>query len=366
MIQEVLKRSPLIEAQIELGASVGDFLGCEAALSFGDPVEEQKRVRESVGLFDLSCHGVMRVGGSEGAQFLQGLVTNDVKALPDGKGLRAAFLTGHGKVRAFCRILRAGDEYLIINDPQTHEKIWKYVFPFSYAGDFKVEDASDSFRTLSVQGPLSPLVLKEVCFEPVPALEEHDWVETVIAGHHVLVVGASHTGEPGFDILIPASGLRDVWDFILLKGAFHCIKPVGCRALDSLRIEAGIPLWGIDIDESNMMLESALADAVSFTKGCFTGQEAVAMATYRGHVSKKLSGLVLTGDTLPARGDIVSKEGKEVGHITSVTRSTTLEKVIALALIKYGFFDPGTSLDVQSHNQMIPAQVVELPFYKRN
>ena len=155
------------------------------------------------------------------------------------------------------------------------------------------------YRTLSIQGPQALLVMKEISFEPVPALEEHEWTETIIAGHHVLVVRASHTGEQGFDILVPEAGLQDVWDFILLKGAFHEIAPVGLRALDSLRIEAGIPVYGIDADDTNMMLELGLTDAVSFTKGCYTGQEAVAMATYRGHVSKKLSGLLIADETLP-------------------------------------------------------------------
>jgi folate-binding protein YgfZ len=175
---------------------------------------------------------------------------------------------------------------------------------------------------------------------------------------------ANHTGEAGFDILVPDAGLKDVWDFALLKGAFHSIIPVGLRALESLRIEAGIPVYGVDVDDSNMMLELGLSDAVSFTKGCYTGQEAVAMATYRGHVSKRLSGLVLPDETLPEPGDKVIKDGKEVGQITSVLKSPSLGLMIALAYIKYGFFDPETDLEVQHKDGGLKAAVVELPFYK--
>jgi folate-binding protein YgfZ len=330
---QIKKRTPLYDSLLGLGAIFGERFGWEMALSFGNIVEEQRRVRKQAGLIDLSYHGVIKVGGKEGTSFLHNLVTNDVKSLSRGQGVRAAFLTGHGKIRALGRILCLGEEYLIINDPQTHEKIWKYVFPFSYAGDFKVEDKTDSYRLISVQGAKSAQVMKEVCFEPVPNLIDHGWTETVIAGHSVIVVGARHTGDAGFDVIIPLDGLKDVWEFILLKGSFHLITPVGLDALDALRIEAGIPIWGIDIDESNMMLESGLTDAVSFTKGCYTGQEAVAMATYRGHVSKKISGIEIEGENIPQPGDKVTKDGKEIGHITSAIRSVSINKVIALALI---------------------------------
>lgn len=360
---QVLK-TPLYESEKELGARFGDSYGWEMAQFYSNQLEEHRQVRGAVGLIDLSYYGAIKVGGKEAVQFLNGLVTNDVKSLSKGEGMRAAFLTGHGKVRALCRVLGLEDEYLIINDPQTHDKVFKYIFPFSYAGDFKVEDVSDKYRTLSVQGPKSGLVMKEICFEPVPSLEESAWAGNTIAGQQVLVSRASHTGEIGFDILVPASGLKDVWDFILLKGSFHSIAPVGMQALESLRIEAGIPVYGIDADENNMMLELGIADAVSFTKGCYTGQEAVAMATYRGHVSKRLSGLAVAGGVVPERGDKVLKDAKEIGHITSSLKSETLGGVIALGYIKYGFFDSGNEVEVETKGERLPAKVVELPFYK--
>ena len=365
-VQGMTKRTPLYDAQQGLGASFAQFRGWEMAESYTGPVEEHRLVRTAVGLIDLSYLGVIKVWGKEGAQFLHGLVTNDIKGLEKGKGSRSAFLTGKGKVMALCRVLGMGDEYLIINDPQTHEKVFKYVFPFSYAGDFRVEDLSANFRTLSIQGPQSLLVMKEISFEPVPALEEHDWTETIVAGHHVLAARSSHTGELGFDILVPESGLRDVWDFILLKGAFHKIAPVGLSALDSLRIEAGIPVYGIDADDSNMMLELGLTDAVSFTKGCYTGQEAVAMATYRGHVSKKLSGLVISGETRPDPGAKIIKDDKEVGQITSALKSPSLGSLIALGYVKYGAFEPGTKLKMEHKEEWLSAEIVELPFVKPN
>lgn len=362
--EKLVSRSPLYDSHKEMGAQFEQFFGWEMPAFYTDPQDEHRVVRDGVGLLDLSFHGAIKIGGKEGPQFLHGLVTNDVKGLGMGKGMRAAFLTGHGKVKALCRIFGLGEEYLIVNDPQTHESIYKYVFPFSYAGDFKADDVSDQYRLLSVQGPRSLLVMKEVCFEPVPALADLDWIETIIAGQHVRVARSSRTGEQGYDIFVAQSGLKDVWDFILLKGSFHAIAPVGLRAYDSLRIEAGEPVYGVDVDDTNMMLETGLADAVSFTKGCYTGQEAVAMATYRGHVSKRLSGLAVEGDKVPSRGDKLSKDGKDIGYVTSAIRAVTAEGIIALAYVKYGFFDPGNTVEIASQGQMLHAKVVELPFYR--
>ena len=359
-------RTSLHAAQEALGAKFDIFYGWEMTSSYVDPVEEHRHVRDGVGLIDLSSYGCILVGGKESLQFLNGLVTNDMKSLAAGRGMRAAFLTGHGKVRALCRILALGEQYLIINDPQTHKKVLDYIFPFTYAGDFKAEDASARYRLLSVQGPRSLAVMKEVCFEPIPDMGEHSFIETVVGGQPVLIVRASHTGETGYDLLVPEDGLCDVWDFLLMKGEFHGIRPFGFAALDALRIEAGIPVYGVDIDESNMMLETGLTDAVSYQKGCYTGQEAVAMATYRGHVSKRLSGLIVSGNTVPTHGDKVvwPETGKDIGYVTSALASQTTGSTIAMGYVKYGFFDLGTALAVRSADRTAPVTVTELPFHR--
>lgn len=359
------KRTPLLEVQRDLGAEFKVVDGWSMSAAYGDPVAECRKVREAVGLVDLSHGGAIRVGGSEAEQFLNGLVTNEVRSLGKGKGIRAAFLDGHGKVKALCRILGLGEEYLILNDPQTHERVYNNLFPLSYAGDFKVQEASDVYRILSVQGPKASQVMKEVCFEPVPRLGPHEWMETTICGQRVIVLSASHTGELGYDILVATDGLRDVWDFILLKGAFHSLGAIGLKALDCLRIEAGIPAYGVDVDETNMVLETGISDAVSLNKGCYAGQEAVAMATYRGHVSKKLSGLVVAGQAIPSRGDRIHREGKDVGYVTSAIRSPTLGKVISLGYIKYGFDQPGSVAEIGNGDQVLTSHLVGLPFVEQ-
>ncbi|MBI3651351.1 MAG: aminomethyl transferase family protein [Acidobacteria bacterium] len=358
-MEELSKRTALFEVEKELGAEFADFFGWQMPLNFTDPNQEALQVRENVGICDLTFAGALRITGSEATAFLQGLVSNDVKALRQGKEMRAAFLTGHGKVRAFCIILGLENGYLIVNDPQTHEKVLQYVFPFSYAGDFQVEDVSEQFQLLTLQGKNSLLVLKEASFEPVPQLNEFDWVETLMAGTKVWVMKHSRTGEQGYDLLVQQSALADVWDFLLLKGKYHQLLPYGLMAQNILRLEAALPVYGIDIDESNMLLESGLENVVSMTKGCYTGQEAVAMATYRGHVSKKLSLLAFPENRSIKPGAKVFSKGKEVGTITSVAYSATFKKLLALSCIKYGFFESGTSVEVESEPQMLLGEIVK-------
>src|ERR1044072_1463403 len=356
------RKSSIIQTHLDLGASLKIYFGWQMPSSYFEVGKEVWSVRNHLGLIDLSFLGVIKIGGKEGAQFLQGLVSNDVKILKNGQGHRAAFLTGHGKIKAFCVILSLGDEYLIINDPQTHDKIYNYIFPFSYAGDFQVEDVSQNYQALSLQGPDALMLLKECCFEPIPELPEYNWITTMIAGQEVIVMSKTHTGEIGFDLLIPEKSLKDVWDFLLLKGEFYSAIPVGLEALEVLRVEAGIPLYGVDVDESNMMLEAGLDDAVSYYKGGYTGQEAIAMGTYRGHVSKKLSGLIFDSDAEISQGDKIVKDGKNLGVISSTIKSETLKRKIALACIKYGFFTPGEKVEIITAIKLVKGEVVQLPF----
>lgn len=360
------RKGLLCDIHLASGATMGEWYGWEMPSHYAHADEEHDVVRSRVGIIDLSSHGAITVGGSEGEKFLQGLVTNDVKVLGVGEIIDAAFLTGHGKVRALCRILRREDGFMIINDPQSHDKIFKYVFPFSYAGDFQVADVSDEYRMLSLQGPASIALLKEVSFEPVPDLNVNKSFQTTIAGYHCTLTGSNRTGETGIDLLVQSKALKDVWEFLMLKGEFHGVRPFGQAALDSLRIEAGKLVYGIDVDETNMMLETGLKDSVSFTKGCYTGQEAVAMATYRGHVSKQIAGLRIEEGDLPRHGDKILVDDKEVGSITSSTASKTIGGVISLGYVKYGFNEIGKHATIVGADATSRATIVALPFYDRS
>jgi folate-binding protein YgfZ len=177
----------------------------------------------------------------------------------------------------------------------------------------------------------------------------------------VTVIHASHTGEDGFDLSVDADHASSLWTALRQAGA----QPVGYDALEILRIEAGMPRYGSDMDDTNVVTETNLDEAVSYTKGCYVGQEIIARIKYRGHVAKKLSGLIFDGAIAVEAGAVVnSVEGKEIGRITSVTNSPRLKRTIALAYLKYDYIAPGTPVKVLANHQELPGEVVELPFVR--
>jgi folate-binding protein YgfZ len=186
------------------------------------------------------------------------------------------------------------------------------------------------------------------------------WPRSVITSNST-VVRATHTGEDGFDLVVNASDAIGLWDALHAAGA----RPVGYDALDMLRIEAGIPRYGIDMDETNVVTEAALDDAVSYTKGCYVGQEIIARIKYRGHVAKKLTGITFAQEVkVEAGAAIKSMDDKEIGRLTSSIYSPHLGQTIALGFVKYDYLNPDTDVRIIAGDEQLPARVTALPFVK--
>jgi folate-binding protein YgfZ len=177
----------------------------------------------------------------------------------------------------------------------------------------------------------------------------------------VKVIRASHAAADGFDLIVNSDQTGDLWAALQAAGA----RPVGYKALETLRIEAGLPRYGVDMDETNIVTETGLDDAVSYTKGCYVGQEIIARIKYRGHVAKKLSGLLFAAEVKVAVGaTIKSRDGKDIGRTTSVANSPRLGRTIALGYLKYDYLAAGSVVKVVDGDEEIPAEVTELPFVR--
>jgi len=271
-------------------------------------------------------HGLIEVRGKEAVQFLDGMVTNDMKTLEDGRQMMAAFPNAQGRLLAVVRILRNGDEYLIETEDATREKLYQNLFRFTFAGDFFVEDASGQLAYFEIFGPVEDVYHPEVgsMFTRAYAFE---------ARH-----GASY--------FIPVDQVEKFRGFLF--GENGCAQ-IDDELYETLRIEAGIPKFGIDMDETTIVPELGLEGMISYTKGCYVGQEIIARIHFRGHVAKQLTGLVLSEPPAVAGGltpgsELLSKDGKPAGRITSNTFSPKLEKTIALAYVRYEFLAAGTEL----------------------
>jgi folate-binding protein YgfZ len=316
---------------------------------------EYKAVRGSngAGLLEFPLCGLIEVSGTEAAQFLNGLITNDVKKMENYSWMLAAFANAQGRLLALARVLRIEDKFLFDVDAANYAKILQNLTRFTFAGDFRINDLTNNLRLVAING--------ERAFEIVNRqLEVPNAPDKIAASEFqnktVFVIRDSQTAAKGFDLFAPKAIYDAVKNYLLDGGAIEISEDVR----EVLRVEAGTPKYGTDVDETTVVLETGQDRAVSFTKGCYIGQEIIARIYFRGHVAKRLSGLVLSAEAAPG-DELKSSEGKNAGRITSVVFSPALQKFVALALVRWEFLAEGTKLNV---GENITGQIVELPFVK--
>lgn len=312
----------------------------EATAIDKDLMAEYAAVRDGgVGLIDLSARGRISVSGSEAVMFLNGLITNDLKTLDENRWMPAAFPNVQGRLLAAVRVVRRTQDFLLDTDAVTREKVLKLIERFTLAGDFKVADVTEATALISVQGRRAA-----------------DLVENM-SRDEITVLPATHTAEQGFDLIVSAERKAGLWQMLVDKGA----TPVSERVEEILRIEAGIARYGRDMDETNVVTETNLDDAVSYTKGCYLGQEIIVRIKHRGHVAKKLTGLLFEINQIIAPGAAIkSTDGKEVGRVTSTTFSPKLQTTVGLGYVRYEYLTPGTQVVVDA----LKATTSELPLIR--
>ncbi len=353
-------RSPLADYHVSQGTSLGEYHGAVVPTRFSNAREEHAAVRQAAGLFDFSHRSKFVMTGEHRVRFLQGMVTNDVKSLTPGHGTYATMLNAQGHILADLRIYCAEDRFLIDTDADLREKATQSLQRYIIADRVALE-ALPVF-TLAFQGPRARPLLEKTLHIDLPALEEFDHFSSNYAGFPVRIVRASSTGEEGYEVWVGEKGLAGVWGAACGQAPTYDMLPCGTEALESLRIEAGIPRYGAELAEDTLLLEAGLLNAVSFTKGCYLGQEIVERARSRGHVNWKLVGLTVDAAQPPAPGEKLTAAEKQIGEITSACASPTLGKTIALAYVRREVAEPGTRLVLASG---VSAEVSALPFYRR-
>jgi folate-binding protein YgfZ len=356
-------KSPLDELHGKLHALPVERDGWLVPASYGDVQAEYQAVRDeqSAGLIDLSSRTRIEVSGAEAVQFLNGLVTNDVKALASDTWMKAAFPTPQGRLIASCRVLRRGDSFLFDTEAVSHSILFKTLARFTLAGDFRVTDRTHESAQLSLQGAGAGRLLGQLLGPQASGLERGRVLTIEWKGASLSVIRATHTAEDGFDLFVEGGEAAALWEELMAAGA----RPVGFDALEILRIEAGVPRYGPDMDETNIVTEAGLDDAVSYTKGCYTGQEIIARIHWRGHVAKRLSGLSFEDGKEVERGaKLLATDGREIGRVTSSTLSPRLGRTLALAYLKYDYLAPGTPTRVVTNESEREATVTELPFVR--
>jgi len=328
-----------------------------------NPSTEYSAIRDGgAGVIDLSSRGRLLISGSEAVMFLNGLITNDMKTLAVNSWMPAVFPNVQGRLIAAVRILHRDVGFLIDTEGVSSATVAKLLERFTLAGDFRVKDLTIEMAMFSVQGRNAAEIIRQTLGETAATVTR----EQVAAAHlengsEVTIIRATHTGEDGFDLFVNANEGQTLLELLTRAGA----QTFGVETAETLRIEAGIARFGVDMDETKIVSETNLDDAVSFTKGCYVGQEIIARIKYRGHVAKKLTGVLLEGAAAIDTGaKILSADEKEVGSITSSTTSPRLKQTIALAYVKYDYLEPGTKLKVIAGEEPVAGEIADLPFIR--
>jgi len=357
---------PLHEYHREHGAQFRKVRDADVVAHYGDMRGEYDALRKSVGILDLSSRGRLCLVGEDRQRFLNGQVTNDVAALRPGQGCYAALITAKGKMLSDLNVYVMQGEILLDFEPGIAANVTQRLEKFIIADDVQVIDAVPSYGLLSVQGPTSSAVLKRTF--PDVDLPIH-WMHFIALNDPALgemyIMQRPRTAAASFDIFVPVAGLQSTWEKLIQASQAIGGCACGWEALEMLRIEAGIPRYGADMDETNLPPEAGLeASAISYKKGCYIGQEVIARIRTYGQVAKTLRGLKLSGDlaSLPQKGDRLFAADKEVGYLTSAIHSPALGKNIALGYVRRESNQIGAELRLQTATGEGTATIVELPF----
>ena len=320
--------------------------------------------RRRAAVVDRSARGRLVVSGKDRASYLQGLLTNDVVALKAGQGCYAAYLTAQGRMIADLFVYELGDVILLTLSGDVKDVVLAKLDQFIFSEDVQLGDVTDTFAHIAVVGPDAAqavaTALGGVTTESLRALVEHANLRTAWAGVAAIVARVTDTGEPGYDVLVDRAQAGALTAALAAAGAVAIDESTA----EALRIEAGVPLFHRDMDEATIPLEAGIEGrAISFSKGCYVGQEVVIRVMHRGHgrVARKLVGLLVDGPRTPARGAPIRSGEREIGAVTSSLASPALQRPIALGYVHRDFVEPGTQVTVGDAS----AVVTVLPFVGR-
>jgi folate-binding protein YgfZ len=358
----MIARSPFRKQARAAGAVFAERFGVELPEHFGEPHAEYEAVRRAAGLVDMSFRGLVTLTGADRLRWLNGQITNDVKSLKAGEGILAAVLNVKGHILADLAVYGLSDSVWIDLNRDRAQTVRDTFDRYIVADDVVAENGSDRLARLMLVGPEAGRVMGEGTGGAVGDLPAWHHVEARLDDLEVRIMATRRLGLPGYDLIAPADAAGRLWESLMNLGRPRGLRPVGMAALNLLRVEAAWPWYGVDFDESNLLMEALTPDHVSLTKGCYLGQEVVIRVEHQGHLNKKLMGLLVSADIVPsAKADILSGERK-VGTVTSATLSPVLKRVVALGYIRRECWDPGTKLRIASGEQWLDAEVSSLPF----
>lgn len=359
-----LKRTSLYDAHVRAGARMVDFAGWEMPVQYTSILAEHRAVRTRAGVFDVSHMGEVEVVGPGALETIQRLVPNDASRLALGQGMYTPMCVSSGGIVDDITVFRLADErwWLVVNAVTTAKDV---AWMKSQTRSAEVRDVSADVALLALQGPRAQGILQRLTRYDLTALAFFHLAERVeVAGIRSTISRTGYTGEDGFELACAWEAAPTLWVALLEVGQPEGLVPVGLAARDTLRLEAGLMLYGMDIDETTTPLEAPLAWTVKWEKGDFIGRDALLQQKARG-VERKLVGFEMVDRAVPRHGYALLAGGKAVGHVTSGTHGPTVDKGIGMGYISKAHTKPGAMIAVEVRGTQPQARVAKLPFYRR-
>jgi aminomethyltransferase len=359
-----LKRTALHAVHKALGARMVEFGGWEMPVEYSGIIQEHLAVRLCAGLFDVSHMGQIEVRGPQALELLQYVTSNDVSKLQTGQAQYSALMYPTGSAVDDCLVHRLGENhyFLCVNASNT-DKDFDWILKNNAVGA-EVRNVSSDYSLIAVQGPKAAAIVSKTTEAPIAAIDHYWFCRTTCCGASGILARTGYTGEDGFEFYCPVADSERVWNSLLEAGGGEGLIPAGLGARNTLRLEAGMALYGHELDEKTTLLEADLGRICKFGKGQFVGREALLKQREEG-VPKKLVGLEMADRTIARDGYPVWVEGKAAGRVTSGSFAPFLKRNIGMAYLPPPFAQVGREVDIEIRNKMAPAHLVPLPFYKR-
>jgi aminomethyltransferase len=362
----VLRHTPLHGSHRALGARMVPYAGYEMPVQYTSIIEEHRTVRRGVGLFDLSHMGELHLSGPEALAFARYAVVSDPALLEPGQAQYSMLCAPDGGIIDDLIVYRVEDGYLIVCNAANHDAVLAQLESLQAHGDFDVAlaDRSDETALIAPQGPRAAELLGRLTDVDLGALGNYRSTPGRVAGTECLIARTGYTGEDGFELFCAARRATRLWDALISTGVDLGLQPCGLGSRDTLRLEAGMPLYGNELDRTVNPYEANLGRVVKMEKGEFVGRSALAAVQQTGP-QRKLVGLVMRDEAIARHGYPVLIDGAQAGAVTSGTLSPTLGERIAMAYLPAAEAVVGGQVEVLVRDRPHPAEQVKLPFYRR-
>jgi aminomethyltransferase len=359
-----LKTTPLNSIHRALGAKMVDFGGWDMPVQYTGIIDEHHAVRRAVGIFDVSHMGEIEIHGLQAAQLTDFVTTNAVHNLKIGQARYSGLLYQHGGFVDDILVHKvAEDHYFLCVNASNQEKDFEHIHSLNRF-DARVDLSSGRYAQLAIQGPKALETLRKLTPVALAAIRYYWFTDGEVCGVPARIARTGYTGEDGFEIYAASSHAARIWNEVLQAGAEFGIKPCGLGARNTLRLEAGMALYGHEIDASTSPLEAGLEWIVKLDKGEFVGREALLRQKEKG-VKRKLAGFEMRGRGIGRDGYEVLVNGSPAGWVTSGSPSPTLNRNIGFCYLPAELAQPGKAIQIMIRNQPVDAVTVETPFYKR-